>query len=438
MRLRPHALFVALALLGTKSSTDAQVQSDSQVLEAIAKLKSDLQQAVAESDFASALTIQNQINLAETMLQDGTESKGSLAQSAEAQNTDAESANIVPVLDIVADDSDKQSQENEENEEQPSNIDVGDGKDLDKDTVELGSGENKKDYSMGALLESLRKQKEKRVDHSPFLRAQNGEAGSQEEREEAPDDDVAPLPGNVPDGVDEESAGLDHASSDSNPPQGVDAMKQWLANNAQALFDDDSDGDASVQSSGSDADSQPSVVNGAETAPDDEVAAAVDENVLSSQDSVFAEQEQFLPQSQEDATLDIEPLDIEHLDIQPSDIVVDAEHENANPARNNPTDRSDNDSGQGTDPCSDSSVDCTGHGSCVSGEVSGIAECSCDPGWTGSRCDEDLDDCAADPCSDHGTCRDIGTNAFLCSCEVGWSGATCQEHDPCLLKPCGA
>ena len=31
-------------------------------------------------------------------------------------------------------------------------------------------------------------------------------------------------------------------------------------------------------------------------------------------------------------------------------------------------------------------------------------ECTCAVGWTGDRCQVDIDDCASEPCSNGGTC----------------------------------
>ena len=76
---------------------------------------------------------------------------------------------------------------------------------------------------------------------------------------------------------------------------------------------------------------------------------------------------------------------------------------------------------------------CGLHGTCVEDETSADGfGCQCDAGWTGGICNIDIDDCAQPPegssgCSEHGTCRDIGTLSFLCDCAVGWSGTLCED-----------
>ncbi|VVC92301.1 unnamed protein product [Leptidea sinapis] len=52
--------------------------------------------------------------------------------------------------------------------------------------------------------------------------------------------------------------------------------------------------------------------------------------------------------------------------------------------------------------------------------------CTCERGWGGARCDQDIDDCAAAPCRHGGTCRDR-LDAFVCDCPPGWTGATCAD-----------
>nr|XP_020855723.1 LOW QUALITY PROTEIN: von Willebrand factor D and EGF domain-containing protein [Phascolarctos cinereus] len=69
--------------------------------------------------------------------------------------------------------------------------------------------------------------------------------------------------------------------------------------------------------------------------------------------------------------------------------------------------------------------DCLNGGSCVpQGDVSrgdGLYRCSCLPGFEGSRCDLDIDECEPHPCGP-GQCRDVMRN-YSCECPVGWTGA---------------
>ena len=48
-------------------------------------------------------------------------------------------------------------------------------------------------------------------------------------------------------------------------------------------------------------------------------------------------------------------------------------------------------------------------------------ECSCDVGWTGRNCTENIDDCAGQPCVHSTQCID-GINDYTCVCLQGYSG----------------
>ncbi|XP_074535832.1 protocadherin Fat 3a isoform X2 [Halichoeres trimaculatus] len=52
--------------------------------------------------------------------------------------------------------------------------------------------------------------------------------------------------------------------------------------------------------------------------------------------------------------------------------------------------------------------------------------CSCNPQYTGGRCELEITACAPNPCQNGGVCKTIG-NAFLCSCRRGFKGLTCEE-----------
>ncbi|XP_055370186.1 protocadherin Fat 3a isoform X5 [Betta splendens] len=57
---------------------------------------------------------------------------------------------------------------------------------------------------------------------------------------------------------------------------------------------------------------------------------------------------------------------------------------------------------------------------------SGGFSCSCNPPFTGVRCEMEITACVPNPCQNGGACRPIG-NAFLCSCRRGFKGLTCEE-----------
>lgn len=95
------------------------------------------------------------------------------------------------------------------------------------------------------------------------------------------------------------------------------------------------------------------------------------------------------------------------------------------------------------------------HGSCVN--TLGSFQCSCEPGWTGTLCDQgllyhfsvfvnynrkkiqvyfvvktylndddisDINECLQSPCV-HGQCSDT-LGSYRCTCDVGWTGTNCQ------------
>ncbi|XP_078693585.1 uncharacterized protein LOC144923147 [Branchiostoma floridae x Branchiostoma belcheri] len=73
------------------------------------------------------------------------------------------------------------------------------------------------------------------------------------------------------------------------------------------------------------------------------------------------------------------------------------------------------------------------HGNCTGGDEG--YNCTCESGWTGRDCDQDIDECLSSSCA-HGTCTD-GVASYTCSCENGWAGNNCdQDIDECASNPC--
>ncbi|KAK7903933.1 hypothetical protein WMY93_016540 [Mugilogobius chulae] len=73
---------------------------------------------------------------------------------------------------------------------------------------------------------------------------------------------------------------------------------------------------------------------------------------------------------------------------------------------------------------------CGPHGRCIS-LPQGNFSCSCEPGFSGAYCHENINDCASRPCSNGGTCID-GIGSFHCLCPDGWEGHLCNiDPDAC-------
>ena len=49
------------------------------------------------------------------------------------------------------------------------------------------------------------------------------------------------------------------------------------------------------------------------------------------------------------------------------------------------------------------------------------------PGYTGSTCETDIDDCDPNPCQNGGTCSDE-VNAYNCICVEGYTGTDCENE----------
>ncbi|CAG03764.1 unnamed protein product, partial [Tetraodon nigroviridis] len=78
---------------------------------------------------------------------------------------------------------------------------------------------------------------------------------------------------------------------------------------------------------------------------------------------------------------------------------------------------------------------CGPHGRCVS-QPGGNFSCWCEPGFAGTYCHENINDCASSPCRNGGTCID-GINAFQCVCPGGWEGPLCDAgRQPLRLAKC--
>lgn len=63
--------------------------------------------------------------------------------------------------------------------------------------------------------------------------------------------------------------------------------------------------------------------------------------------------------------------------------------------------------------------------------LNGVRMCSCRAGFTGQRCEININYCSSNPCANGGTCHN-GINGYSCSCAPGYTGQNCELHSaPC-------
>ncbi|XP_055363642.1 sushi, nidogen and EGF-like domain-containing protein 1 isoform X2 [Betta splendens] len=81
---------------------------------------------------------------------------------------------------------------------------------------------------------------------------------------------------------------------------------------------------------------------------------------------------------------------------------------------------------------------CLNGGQCIDDCIKGNPSftCSCLAGFTGRRCQINVNECASHPCQNGGTCTDQ-INSFICQCPPGYTGILCEtDIDECEDRPC--
>ncbi|XP_022531192.2 sushi, nidogen and EGF-like domain-containing protein 1 [Astyanax mexicanus] len=81
---------------------------------------------------------------------------------------------------------------------------------------------------------------------------------------------------------------------------------------------------------------------------------------------------------------------------------------------------------------------CLNGGRCIDDCITGNPSftCSCLAGFTGRRCQIEVDECSSYPCQNGGTCVDR-INSFICQCPPGFTGSLCEtDIDECQESPC--
>nr|XP_022331733.1 integrin beta-like protein D [Crassostrea virginica] len=79
---------------------------------------------------------------------------------------------------------------------------------------------------------------------------------------------------------------------------------------------------------------------------------------------------------------------------------------------------------------------CHNNGTCIRQGMTQNYTCICALGYTGDKCQSEIDECLSLPCQNHGTCVD-NLAMFTCLCHPGYTGVTCEtEINECASMPC--
>ncbi len=73
---------------------------------------------------------------------------------------------------------------------------------------------------------------------------------------------------------------------------------------------------------------------------------------------------------------------------------------------------------------------------CTDRAMNVVPICACVTGYTGLKCQTDINECASAPCKNAGVCQDL-VNTFKCQCVAGYVGTVCQTNfNECASNPC--
>ena len=88
------------------------------------------------------------------------------------------------------------------------------------------------------------------------------------------------------------------------------------------------------------------------------------------------------------------------------------------------------------DQCTLQNITCQNGATCITPFNSLTFLCICAPGYSGIRCQTNVNECTSQPCENGGTCADL-INGYNCSCVDGYTGVMCESiiHD-CASQPC--
>ena len=80
---------------------------------------------------------------------------------------------------------------------------------------------------------------------------------------------------------------------------------------------------------------------------------------------------------------------------------------------------------------------CLNDAACFTHPTEGFT-CQCQPGYTGTHCDEDVNECLGvlPMCYNGGICENL-PGSFQCRCTMEWTGTQCDyRFVPCQPSPC--